>query len=50
MKYLLYSFLALGISCGIPKKSSDTNLTEPTEKEIIVEEKKLQNLLRLKTN
>lgn len=40
MKHVLYSFLALGISCGVPKKSSETNLTEPTEKEIIVEEKK----------
>lgn len=38
MKYLLYSFLALGISCGIPKKSSETKLAEPTEKEITIEE------------
>ncbi|WP_440069525.1 DUF6438 domain-containing protein [Tenacibaculum discolor] len=38
MKYLLYSFLALGISCGIPKKSSETKLTEPIEKETIIEE------------
>ncbi|GFD75396.1 DUF6438 domain-containing protein [Tenacibaculum sp. SSH1-16] len=38
MKYLLYSFLALGISCGIPKKGSETKLTEPTEKVIIAKE------------
>ncbi len=38
MKYILYSFLALGISCGIPKKKSETKLTEPTEKETIIKE------------
>nr|WP_299033398.1 DUF6438 domain-containing protein [uncultured Tenacibaculum sp.] len=38
MKYLLYSFLALGISCGIPKKGSETKLAEPTEKVIIAKE------------
>ncbi|CAM1339665.1 DUF6438 domain-containing protein [Tenacibaculum aestuarii] len=38
MKYLLYSFLVLGISCSIPKKSSETKLAEPTEKEITIEE------------
>ncbi len=38
MKYLLYSFLALGISCGIPKKSSKNKLAEPTEKEVTIEE------------
>ncbi|MGG6230800.1 DUF6438 domain-containing protein [Tenacibaculum sp. SDUM215027] len=38
MRYLLYSFLALGISCGIPKKNSETKVTEPTVKETIIEE------------
>ncbi|WP_428742229.1 DUF6438 domain-containing protein [Tenacibaculum sp.] len=36
MKYLLYSFLVLGISCSIPKKSSETK-----EKEIIIKEEKI---------
>ncbi|CAM1363203.1 conserved hypothetical protein [Tenacibaculum sediminilitoris] len=40
MKYFLYSFLALGISCSIPKKKSETKVTEPIEKETIIEEVK----------
>ena len=41
MKYLFYSFLALGISCSIPKKSSEAKLTEPKEKEITIKEEKI---------
>ncbi|TDQ23820.1 DUF6438 domain-containing protein [Tenacibaculum caenipelagi] len=41
MKYLLYSFLVLGISCSIPKKSSETKLIEHEEKEIVIKDKKI---------